>query len=770
MNRLHGSLFVLLVSATLLPGVSPAQSIDTGAAPVSAPTPAFNPNVLPTLNVRPTATPIVVDGLIQEPAWNHAAKAVNFSEVFPGDQSKPPIGIVAYMTYDSDNLYVAFRIEDDPDHVRANLSDRDALWQDDYVGVILDPNQDGQSLYFIASNPLGVQGDSRIAVNNEDEGFNLIYSAEAAITDTGYEVEMAIPFKSLRFPNKDVQLWRGTFWVTHPRASRSQYSWAAMDRDNPCWSCQLGTISGVQGVRAGRNLEILPALTSASAGALVDPADPASGFDNNRIAVEPSLNVKYGITSSLTADVALNPDFSQIEADVARIDVNSTFALFYDERRPFFQEGSDLFRTEIQTVYTRSINDPIVASKLTGRFGSTDLAYIGARDDTSPLLMPFEEESRLISVGRSVSNILRVKYNLPGNSYVGTLVTDRRLDIGGAERTIGLDGQLRFLKKYLLSGQVVASHTAEPIDEDRSQNLAGITFGSKDYTAALDGERFGGHAATFELDREGRYYGFEAGYEQSTPTFRAANGFVRQNSMRRFYLWQGVTLYPESIVPFFDRIRPNLVFGRRWNYDGLHKSDFLSPRLGFQMKGQTNLSMRYVWEREHFAGELFEGIRQFSIDAGSNFSEYASIFGEISTGRDIARFLDAPTLGGSLDVAASVSLRPNQHLAVQSLVAYSRLKSITSGENYFSGYIARVRVKYQFTRRFFFRTVVQYNDFSSRFDIDTILTYKLNAFSAVHLGSTHDLDEFAQFDDAASKYFRQSSRQVFFKFQYLVRK
>ena len=764
-----GLLFALILSATLVANRSAAQSLQAGADASPAQAQIFRPNIQPALDVRRTVTPIEVDGKVTESAWHFAAQAVNFSEVFPGDQTAPPIDVTAYMAYDADHLYVAFSIEDDPAHIRANLSDRDGLWQDDYVGVILDPNQDGQSLYFIASNPLGVQGDSRIAVNNEDEGFNLVFTSEATITDTGYEVEMAIPFKSLRFPNKDVQTWGATFWVTHPRASRSQYSWAAIDRDNPCWPCQLGTITGIQGVRAGRNLEVLPALTGASTGALRSAGDPSSGFDNDRVALEPSLNVKYGLTSELTADVTLNPDFSQIESDVAQIDVNSTFALSYDERRPFFQEGSDLFRTEIRTVYTRSINDPIVASKLTGRWGNTDIAYIGARDNTSPLLIPFEEESRLLSAGKSVSNILRVKYNLPGNSYVGAMLTDRRLDIGGAGSTLGIDGQVRFFKKYLFSGQLVASQTSEATDSVRSASVGDIAFGSRNHTAALDGEDFRGLAASLELDREGRYWSFETGFEQSTPTFRAANGFVRQNSVRRVFAWQGVTLYPEKVLPFVDRIRPNVAAGRRWNYDGLHKNDFLSPGLGLQMKGQTNVWMRYTFERERFAGKLFDGIQRFSLDAFSNFSEYASLSAEVSAGRDIARFLDNPTLGKSLDVWFSGSFRPNQHWAIRPMVAYSRLKNRATGDNYFSGYIARLRLGYQFTRSFFFRTVVQYNDFNKSLEVDPLLTYKLNAFTAIHLGSTHELDQYAHVGGDASKYFRQSSRQVFFKFQYLVR-
>lgn len=403
------TLTVLAAIVLIVPAHVIAQQIDSGSRDSRSVVSSFKPNILPSLTVTEAAGPIEVDGILDEGAWATAARAVNFSEVFPEDQTQPPVELTGLITYTEDVLYVGIIVKDDPTKVRANLTDRDGIWQDDYAGVLLDPNRDGQALYFLAANPLGIQADTRISANNEDDGFDILFYSGGRITDTGYQIELAIPFKSLRFPNRDVQTWGTTFWITHPRESRSQYSWAAISRDNPCWSCQLGTIEGMQGIRTGRNLEILPALTGAGSGALRDAVAPHSGFVNERMHLEPSLNLKYGITSELTADVTVNPDFSQIESDEAKIDVNSTFALFFPERRPFFQEGAGLFDTEIQTVYTRSINDPVSAAKLTGRFGNTDVAYIGARDNTSPLMLPFEESSELLQSGKSWSNILRIK-------------------------------------------------------------------------------------------------------------------------------------------------------------------------------------------------------------------------------------------------------------------------------------------------------------------------------------------------------------------------
>jgi hypothetical protein len=205
----------------------------------------FVPNVLPSLTIPRLTTAIKVDGDLSDAGWRNAARAVNFSETFPGDQAKPSIDVTAYLAYDDDHLYIAYVLEDDPAQIRANMSDRDQHWNDDYVGMLLDPTGDGQATYFIAANPLGIQGDTFITPNNEDVGFNLLFTSEGQTTSTGYQVEMAIPFKSLRFPNTAVQTWRATFWITHPRESRNTYSWAAVDRDNPCWTCQFGTFQGI---------------------------------------------------------------------------------------------------------------------------------------------------------------------------------------------------------------------------------------------------------------------------------------------------------------------------------------------------------------------------------------------------------------------------------------------------------------------------------------------------------------------------------------------
>lgn len=747
--------------------VAPASARQS--AVISDDAASFEPNILPELTIPRVDSPVKLDGLMDEPSWAAAGVATNFSETYPGEMTRPPIDIEVRTLYDEKNLYLFYTITDDPSAIRAHMSDRDAIWQDDYVGLILDPNKDGATRYFIAANPFGIQGDTRMSRDDEDVTFDLIYDTAARITDTGYQVEFAIPFRSLRFPAGDVQSWAATFWITHPRSSRNTYSWAAMDRDNPCGSCQFGTLNGISGVVAGKNLEILPSFTTTQFGSLADAGDPQSAFDNARVQVEPSLNVKYGITSDLTADLTVNPDFSQIEADAAQIDVNTRFALFFPEQRPFFQEGADLFDTWLQTVYTRSINDPIVATKFTGRFGRTSVGYIGGRDNTTALLLPFEEGSSVVpDAGRSISNIVRVQHNLPGDSFVGALATDRRLDEGGSGSTFAVDGLVRFATNYQFEGQVAGSRTVEANSSELSAGLGDDTFDGGNHTIALDGESYNGWATYLSLERDSRYWDFNLDYYGTSPTFRADNGFVTQNNSHRLIAWTGATIYPQN--SFVDRIYPGIEAARVYNFDGVRKDEWLGVMLNAQMKRQTHVSINAFVSNELYRGIEFEGIRSLEFNISSNFSDAVGAEFWIGGGRTIARNLETPELGRRLDGGMFLRIRPTQRLVLSPTINFSRLRDLETGDNFFSGYIFRMRTNYQFTRRFFARAIVQYNDFTKRLEVDPLFTYKVNAYTAVYLGSTHDLDTYPRSNDPTAEFFRQSNRQLFFKLQYLFRR
>jgi len=336
------SIIAGLVTA-LLPGCFAAASAE------------FEPNTLPELQVRRSVGAIEIDGKLDDAGWAGAARATNWSETWPGDNVEPEIGHEAWMTYDDENLYFCFIVTEDPSQVRASLRDRDEVWRDDYVGLILDTYGTGAWAYELFVNPRGVQMDLRWTPNGEDMGFDVVWESEGRMTDTGWQVEVRIPLRSMRFPDKAVQEWRATFWHNRPRESRLRYSWAAGDRDNPCWPCTWGTIKGIENVSGGGSIAVLPSVTAFDARGLDDPGDPNSDFKHQDSNIEFGIGARYAISSSYAAEATINPDFSQVESDVAQIDANTTFALFFPERRPFFQEGSDLYDSYINAIYTRSM-------------------------------------------------------------------------------------------------------------------------------------------------------------------------------------------------------------------------------------------------------------------------------------------------------------------------------------------------------------------------------------------------------------------------------
>ena len=444
----HTALLVIALT-TLVAAIAPPA----GADPLRG---DWQPVYHPRLEIRRAAGPIVVDGRLDDAGWRGAAVARNFAEHNPGDQTRPAVDTEVWIAYDDEHLYVAWLCEDDPAEVRGYLCERDNIFSGDYVALNLDTYGDGTHAYEIVTNPCGVPGDLLYSsMNGEDMSYDMIFETAAAITGDGWVAEMAIPFESLRFPRREEQVWRVDFWRNRPRESRYQYSWAAYDRDEACWPCQWGTLTGIRGVEPGGGFELLPSVVAYQSGSLGEDGE----FRNDEVDGDLSLGLSWDVSSELSVEGTINPDFSQVESDAAQIDVNSTFALFYPEKRPFFQEGSDLFDTYISAVYTRSINDPSVAGKLTWRRGSNSLALLSAYDEHSVIILPFEEESRFLENGRSASNILRYRRDLGEQSHVGLVATDRRFDGGGAGTLAGLDAQFRLSSKDKIELQALVSHT-----------------------------------------------------------------------------------------------------------------------------------------------------------------------------------------------------------------------------------------------------------------------------------------------------------------------
>ena len=729
------------------------------AAPAEASARSAGPEALPTLRITPAPGAIRIDGELEDAGWAGAAVATGFTEFQPREGIPARSPTEAMMTYDAENLYVAFVVRDDPEALRVSLQERDGVWGDDWVLAVLDTYGDNSWAYMIGANPLGVQIDARFSNSTgDDPSFDVIYSSAGRVTEDGYRVEIAIPFASLRFPDAARHEWRIQFVRSHPRASRYQYSWAALSQNNNCILCQSGLLLGIEGVEPGGQLELLPSIVAGQRGDLLDGADPGS-FRAGDPSAELSLGIRYPFQSGWTAEVAYNPDFSQIESDASQIDVNSTFALFFPERRPFFQEGGDLFDTWVDAIYTRSINDPVAAGKLIGRRGSLAMGYIGAVDEHSPVIIPLEEASATRQNGRSVSNIVRARRMFGSGSYVGALITDRRFLGGGSGSTAGADLLLRLSEVWQLEAQVVGSYTREPSEAGVTADLEGVTFDDGARTAAFDGEAFAGRASYVSLERNARGWNFDADYWDATPAYRADNGFQGQNDFRRAVLFNGYGFHPAE--SFVDVVFIGNRNGQTWNFDGLMKKRFAAVFAETSLKGQTHAGLEVTWEEERFADVLFEDMIGWGLGVGSSFSD---AFGfNVSYGRSEGIHRATVSPGYERSASASATIKPLRNIVLNPSVRWARLES-ADGETLFDGYIARGRLDYQVTPRFSARLVTEWNEFSKGLSFEPLLVYRINPLSVAYLGSSHG---YRDFEDPFA--LERTSRQFFLKVQYLLR-
>jgi hypothetical protein len=723
----------------------------------------FVPVYHPEMTVTRAAGAIAVDGRLGDAGWQGAARADNFAEHSPGDQIEPPVDTEAFITYDDDNVYVAFVCYDEPSTIRASLCPRDKIFQDDNIIFCVDTFGDAANAYEFAVNPYGIQGDLYYSSSTgEDWRYDIIYESAGRITDEGWVVEMAIPFSSLRFPDTAEQVWRVDFWRNHPRDVRSQMSWAAYDRDESCWPCQWGTLRGIENVSPGRGLDILPSLVAHQSGARGDDGR----FENGDIDGDVAVSVKYAPSSNTMLEATMNPDFSQVESDAAQIDVNTNFALSYSEKRPFFQEGADLFDTWFEAVYTRSINDPSAAGKLTGRTGGTSYALLSALDEHSPVIVPFEEHSRLVLDGQSLSNILRVKHDLGEQTHIGLLATDRRYDGGGSGTLAGLDTRVRFDKMHQIEVQYLASFTEEPDDTLMTEGYNQATFDDGRLTEGFDGESFDGHGLYSSFERHGNRWSYDLEFWERSPTYRADNGYEVVNNRRTGNV-ESSYLFRFDESPLLEWIQPSLSTARNWNYDGQLKDEYLSISLSTRMRyAQTNSHSRYWAGSEVYDGVSYKGLYTWHFCGNSRPNDLIIYGGSANYGHRVV--YDEQAIGRQSDYTVWFDLKPVDRMLLETRITYAQSKAMNADTFYYKGYVARSKITLQVTRELSARLVIQYNDFAKRWEADPLLTYQIDPFSIFYIGSTRDYRHVTP-NTAGPDQWRLTDRQYFMKLQYLFR-
>src|SRR5437870_9931317 len=428
--------------------------------------------VIPPEKAKPIRVPRfdkapVIDGKLDDEVWKQAAKLKTFYRTQPVDDIAPSKPTEAMIGYDSKTFYLAFHCYDEPDKVRATVAKRDEVFGDDNVRVFLDTFNDQRRAYILGWNALGIQQDGIMTEGSgTDFSVDVVMESKGMITSDGWTVEVAIPFKSLRYEAGKDKLWGIHIWRNFFRFNDELDSWMPNSRDIASLLSQEGHLTGLEGISTERTLEIIPSLTVSETGKRVAtlPAG-ATGLDpgrfvNERLKFDPGVSVKFGLTPTVTLDFTLNPDFAQVEADQTVVTANQRFPIFFEEKRPFFLEGIDIFQTPLRAVHTRAIVDPDAAAKLTGKRGRNTSGILLASDN-APGYFTKEEKTDPVNarfVGKNAYiAVLRLKRDIgKKDSSIGLLATSYNF-IEKHNQLAAIDGRFRIDPKTIASFQVAGT-------------------------------------------------------------------------------------------------------------------------------------------------------------------------------------------------------------------------------------------------------------------------------------------------------------------------
>ena len=651
----------------------------------------------PPLKVERAASKITLDGTLDEAAWGSAATMELQYETRPAENTPPPVRTEVFFTYDEDHLYVAFRSHDpNPSEIRAHLSDRDTAFSDDFVGIVLDPFNDERRAFEFFVNPVGVQMDlfNDDVGGNEDESWDAIWDAAGKIHTGGYDVEIAIPWSSLRFPRTEGdQTWGFDALRFYPRSQRHRIASQPMDRNVNCYLCQVSKLTGFSGVTPGRNLEIAPTVTSNRTDRREDDAlDRPLGEGD----VETELGVtgRWGVTPNLTLNAAINPDFSQVEADAAQLDVNSQFALFFPEKRPFFLEGADFFRTPLDVVFTRNVADPDWGVKLTGKEGQNAIGVFAARDERTDLILPGSNSSQTASFPMETTDaVLRYRRDLGSSSSLGVLFTGREGD-GYFNRVGGLDGLYRISDTNQFRAQYLSSQTEYPIG--RADNDGD---GEDDFV--LPAGTLEDDALLLSFNHNSRDWGVNARYEDVGRDFRADMGFLPRVDYTLMVAGARRRWYGERWS--------QLSFGGDWDRREDQSGQLLEEEVEINFDAQGPRQSFFLvggGQRDRF----FNG-RTFDETFWYTFAE-ADLSGDLyvsldASGGDEIDFVNTQP-GDNLEIGAAVRFSLGLHLRTRISQNFQELD--VPGGRLFRANLTQLSTVYQWNVRTFVRAILQYTD------------------------------------------------------------
>lgn len=752
----------------------------------------------------------VIDGKLDDEVWKQAVVLKDFLQIQPGDNIAPAHPTEVLLGTDGKYFYIGFKCFDQPDKVRATVPKRDNIFDDDYVGAYLDTFNDQRRAYVVFFNPGGIQADGIFTEDRgEDYSVDIVMESKGVVGPDGYTVEVAIPYKSLRYESGKDKFWGAHFFRRTKRDANELDSWMPVSRDRSGSLIQAGRLTGFEEISAEHTLEIIPSITISESGHRIAASSDGTTIDGSRILNKPlasdiGFSLKYTLTPTVTLDLAINPDFAQVEADQLVVTSNQRFPIFFPERRPFFLEGLDYFQTTMNVVNTRTIVDPDIAVKLTGKQGRNTFGLLLASDNAPG---NYSDEERndpnlLPSIARfldknSYVGVLRLKHDVGKESNIGFYATSYNF-IERHNQVGGFDGKFRFNPKTYFSFQTVGTTTRGYFFDPNT--------GTSEYRTG------NGVGYFWEVDHTDRKFGWNLNSVGRTQNYRANVGFTRRVNTNGNYFFMRLNTDPKP-NSFLINVRGSNFIGV--NYDWQGRLQNWNDEAQFQMnfKRETFVSVGYnrgherIYEEEFgqkrsatFAGTFFgpdseRGTGNYNIFTygGSTISKKLNFFAFMSmthgefdydfgAGPKFPRVSPAaladpnapldPGPGRSFYLESTVTVQPIDKLRTTIAYTKSKLTRLDNDRVAFDDNIVSIRSTYQFTPFWFARVRVDFDSISSRMFGQYLLGWAPNPGTSFYVGYNDDLNRngYNPITGAYEPGVRLNNRTFFVKMSYLFRK
>ncbi|MCA1567903.1 MAG: DUF5916 domain-containing protein [Acidobacteria bacterium] len=767
------------------------------------------------LQIPRTAKAPVIDGKLDDETWKSAAVLKDFYQIQPGDNIAPSKPTEVFLSYDSKYLYIGFRALDDPNKIRATVARRDALADEDTVGIYFDTYDDKRKAYTFYFNPYGIQSDAILTEGRgEDFSIDIVMQSQGRIDKTGYTVEVAIPFKSLRYESGKGKFWGVHAFRTIKRFDNERSSWMPFSRDRSGTLNQAGRITGFENVWGGRTIELIPTLTLSETGRRVrtlpaavagSPALTDSGrFVNNPLELDPGLTAKLGITPTVTLDLTLNPDFAQVEADQLVVTANQRFPIFFPERRPFFLEGIDIFQTPLTPVHTRAVIDPDYAAKLTGKLGRNTFGLLLASDNAPGNFSQDERNDPAVRRGierfldkNAYIGILRLKRDIGKESNIGLVATtynfiERHNHLGG------FDGRLRLSPQTVFTFQALGTTSRRFFrDADLGRNIYRTGNGFSYY---------------FNMEKTTRNFFVELFGSGRTRDYRAEVGFTQRINTNNEALYVRYRSTPKPKARLISWSVENYAY-TDFDWQGRSQGWTEDFNVGFNFRNQTSLNVALVGGYERLFEEEF-GRKRTPTRTGafhgddSERTTYKKTFiayGRTTPSKKYSASFDFTYTDGEFDFdfgagskfprvspaalinpAALLDPGPGDFLLLRLGLRYQPTNELNATFNYtksrlvrddtrlvaFDDNIYALRATYQFSRFTFARARLDYSTLATTMRGQFLLGWTPNPGTSLYLGYNDDLrrDGFSPFTGQLEPGFRRNGRTFFIKMSYLIRR